>query len=183
MQQVLKISTAHLHIWFPSRLQCIREDRWVKRGLLWPWDMWRMRPRVRTNIWEVKVSQLKSFQPDELAGDFSPWYFVSPSSTMYPRWFGCRMWWEVGVRWLADDGGRWGERSKFFVNKSKHQPKNKLAMNISPYFFVLRQPSMYTLGRGGRIGWRLAVGKVAVDAMMEGRGNTRWVHILWSLKL
>jgi hypothetical protein len=28
-------------------------------------------------------------------------------------------------------------------------------------------------GYGGRIGWRLAVGKVAVDAMMEGRGNMR----------
>jgi hypothetical protein len=28
-------------------------------------------------------------------------------------------------------------------------------------------------GYGGRIGWRLTVRKVAVDAMMEGRGNTR----------
>jgi hypothetical protein len=59
------------------------------------------------------------------------------------------------------------------VNKSKHHPKNKLAINISRYFFVLRQPSMYTAGRGGQIRWRLAVGKVADDAMMEGRGNTR----------
>jgi hypothetical protein len=25
----------------------------------------------------------------------------------------------------------------------------------------------------GQIGWRLAKGKVAVNAMMEGRGNTR----------
>jgi hypothetical protein len=32
---------------------------------------------------------------------------------------------------------------------------------------------MYTRGYRGRIGWRLTVGKVAVDAMMEGRGNTR----------
>jgi hypothetical protein len=32
---------------------------------------------------------------------------------------------------------------------------------------------MYTRGYGGWIEWRLAVGKVAVDAMMEGRSNTR----------
>jgi hypothetical protein len=32
---------------------------------------------------------------------------------------------------------------------------------------------MYMRGYGGRIGWRLAVGKVAVDAMMERRDNTR----------
>jgi hypothetical protein len=37
------------------------------------------------------------------------------------------------------------------------------------FFFVFRQPSMYTRGYGGQIGWRLAVGKVAVNAMMEGR--------------
>jgi hypothetical protein len=64
-------------------------------------------PPVQTRYLEkVKVSQLKSFKSDELTGDYSPRYFVSPSSTMYPRGFGCRMWWEVGVRWLADDGGR-----------------------------------------------------------------------------
>jgi hypothetical protein len=28
-------------------------------------------------------------------------------------------------------------------------------------------------GYRGQIGWRLAKGKAAVDAMMEGRGNTR----------
>jgi hypothetical protein len=32
---------------------------------------------------------------------------------------------------------------------------------------------MYMRGYGGRIGWRLAVGKVAVDAIKKGRGNTR----------
>jgi hypothetical protein len=47
--------------------------------------MWRMCPPVRTNIWEVKVSQLKSSQTNEFSGHFSPWYFVSPSSTMYSR--------------------------------------------------------------------------------------------------
>jgi hypothetical protein len=59
------------------------------------------------------------------------------------------------------------------VSSSKHQLKIKLAIKISPSFFVRHEPSMYTRGRGGRIVWRLAVGKVAVDAMMEGRGNTR----------
>jgi hypothetical protein len=59
------------------------------------------------------------------------------------------------------------------VNKLKHHPQNKLAINISPYFFILRQPSIYTRGPGGPIGWRLAVGKVADDAMVERRGNKR----------
>jgi hypothetical protein len=47
------------------------------------------------------------------------------------------------------------------------------AIDISPYFFIRHQPSICTRGYGGRIRWRLTVGKVAVDAMMEGRGNTR----------
>jgi hypothetical protein len=59
------------------------------------------------------------------------------------------------------------------VIKLKHHPTNKLAINISPYFFILRQPLIYTRGPGGPIGWRLAMGKVADDAMVEGRGNTR----------
>jgi hypothetical protein len=59
------------------------------------------------------------------------------------------------------------------VSTSKHQLKINDAIDISPSFFVFHQPSMYTRGRGDQIGWRLAVGKVAVDAMMEGRGNTR----------
>jgi hypothetical protein len=63
--------------------------------------------------------------------------------------------------------------NKKFVNKLKHHPKNKLAINISPYFFILRQPSIHTRGPGGRIGWRLAMGKVADDSMVDGRGNTR----------
>jgi hypothetical protein len=65
------------------------------------------------NIREVKVSQLKSFKTNELADQFLPLYFVSYSSMMFARGFGGRMWLEVGVRWLAEDGGRGGERSKF----------------------------------------------------------------------
>jgi hypothetical protein len=56
------------------------------------------------NIREEKVSQLKSFQTNELADDLPPWHFVYPSFTMYWRGFGGLMGWKVGVGWLADDG-------------------------------------------------------------------------------
>jgi hypothetical protein len=59
------------------------------------------------------------------------------------------------------------------MNKSKYHPKNKLAINISPFFFVCHWPSIYTRGHGGRMGWRSAEGEVADDAKMVGRGNTR----------
>jgi hypothetical protein len=38
---------------------------------------------------------------------------------------------------------------------------------------------MYTRGYGGQIGWRLAAGKVAVDAnaMMEGRHKDFGTHL------
>ncbi len=65
------------------------------------------------NIREVKVSRLKSFKKNELADHFLPPYFFSYLSMMFARGFGGRMWWEVGVRWLAEDGGGGGERSKF----------------------------------------------------------------------
>jgi hypothetical protein len=111
--------------------------------------MWRMPPGQNRYLEKVKVSQLKSFQPDELTGNFSPRYFVSPSSTMYPRGFGCWMWWEVGVRWLADNGGRWGERSKFFVNKSKRHPKNKAChQHLTLFFRPLPAVGIYGRPRG-----------------------------------
>ena len=67
---------------------------------------------------------------------------------------------------------------KIFVNKLKHHPKNKLAINISPYFFILRQPSIHTRGPRGPIGWRLAAGQEPDDAIMEGREHEVSPHLV-----
>jgi hypothetical protein len=57
---------------------------WFKRGLLRPWGMWRMPARSsKYPRSEGRESIAKSFQTNQLADHFSPWYFVSPSSTMY----------------------------------------------------------------------------------------------------
>ena len=69
-------------------------------------------------------------------------------------------------------GGQWevlgGENQKI-MSPSEHQPKMMLAINISPSDSVSPQPTMHTSERGCRMGWRLAVGQVADDAVMEGR--------------
>ena len=64
-------------------------------------------------------------------------------------------------------------RDQNFREQIKTSPPKQACHQHLTLFFVLRQPSMYSAGRGGQIRWRLAVGKVADDAMMEGRGNTR----------